>query len=193
MTKRLCLKCGIKVPLENFRSKGGYDYAKTCKLHDDDELSSKAVIKKRKKKARVKKLTQIKQHENYMEARHRGPRRVTQMKASRLPTLSPEGMTANDYAIYLTSPHWAEFRSRYANALPWECFVCGDHPDHLHHVSYARLGMEKFEDAVPLCKQHHKGVHRVVKQGISLAHAHVYVRTRYERGELEVKISRKDP
>lgn len=187
MGKRLCIKCGVMQPLEDFKTKLNgqrLERSKVCNRHEVEVLTTKKERKKNRAKKRVKKLKMIDEHDDYMKARHRGPRRVTQMKASRLPFTTPEGMTANDYAIYLTSPHWEGFRSRYANENPWVCFVCKEIANQLHHISYVRLGMEKFEDVTPLCRKHHKDVHGAVRQGVPLNRAHLYTKNLYRDGRV---------
>jgi hypothetical protein len=71
----------------------------------------------------------------------------------------------------MDSPQWwrlreawlAEWRRRYGvNPV---CVVCGGpwrlHGDDLHHMSYARLGHERFEDLWPFDRDCHEALHRV--------------------------------
>lgn len=69
------------------------------------------------------------------------------------------------YEDYLASPHWADFGDRYrrAHGDPG-CLVCQKRPVQLHHVSYQRLGQERLEDVVPLCRFHHEEVHQLLRQ-----------------------------
>lgn len=65
------------------------------------------------------------------------------------------------YDEYLASNIWREFRGRYAAAgRPSLCAVCGCGKVTLHHVTYERVGCERFDDVMPLCWTHHKAVHR---------------------------------
>lgn len=67
----------------------------------------------------------------------------------------------NNYADYLSGVHWKRFKSAYRKCKlrPQTCLVCGDKDVDLHHQTYERLGRERFEDVVPLCRTHHEMVH----------------------------------
>lgn len=101
-------------------------------------------------------------------------------------------MTRKGYAAYLKSLRWKEFSESYRLAPDQlqGCFVCGEAKYQLHHHNYARLGNEKFEDVVPLCEAHHKAVHRVVKSGVGLDHAHSYVKMLFQSGRLGVRVTK---
>ncbi|TMC55570.1 MAG: hypothetical protein E6J20_00240 [Chloroflexi bacterium] len=62
---------------------------------------------------------------------------------------------------YLRSVHWKQYRCAWWRAHPLaRCAVCGcGHPLDLHHITYARLGEERFTDVVPLCRADHDAVH----------------------------------
>lgn len=73
------------------------------------------------------------------------------------------------YASYMGSLDWqarreawhAEWLDRYG--IEPMCVVCDErwterHGD-LHHRSYDRLGRERFDDLVPLCRAHHRALH----------------------------------
>ncbi|GAA1761681.1 hypothetical protein GCM10009795_005170 [Nocardioides hankookensis] len=80
------------------------------------------------------------------------------------------------YDAYKRSPQWFARRQRWAeewrrraNAL-WDgaapqCAVCGRlwtlRDADLHHVTYDRLGAERFDDLVPLCRPHHEALHHI--------------------------------
>jgi 5-methylcytosine-specific restriction endonuclease McrA len=106
----------------------------------------------------------------------------------RVPT-ARNPMTSKEYAAYLDQPHWQQFNKAYreSDSELHECFVCGNVNYDLHHHTYARLGREGLSDVVPLCREHHKSVHKAVKAGVQLSNAHTYVKTRYQRGELGVR------
>jgi hypothetical protein len=105
----------------------------------------------------------------------------------RVPT-AVHPLSAKEYALYLETPHWQEFRDRYrASNLLQECFVCGSPEFELHHHTYSRVGNEGLLDVVPLCDTHHRSVHKTVKAGVSLTSAHTYVKMRYTRNELGVR------
>lgn len=106
----------------------------------------------------------------------------------RVPTPA-QPMSSKEYVLYLQTEHWQKFGREYRadpTALH-QCFVCGELDYELHHRSYVRLGRELFVDVVPLCAAHHKAVHKAVKAGVKLAVAHVYVRIRYVRDELDMR------
>ncbi len=69
------------------------------------------------------------------------------------------------YDDYLNSPHWKQFRQRYVQAgNNLICVVCGTMQRiQLHHVTYERLGCERFSDVRPLCEPHHHQVHACLK------------------------------
>lgn len=88
--------------------------------------------------------------------------------------------SAHEYRLYLESDHWRAFTKSYHEdrATAKECFVCGSSTYDLHHITYARLGHEQFEDVIALCRSHHEEVHRVARAGKKLRDAHIYVRER---------------
>jgi hypothetical protein len=60
------------------------------------------------------------------------------------------------------------------------CFVCWETPCQLHHWTYERLGNERLEDLVWLCRRHHQGVHTAHEQKDAPLHrAHVDQRAHY--------------
>lgn len=91
------------------------------------------------------------------------------------------------YEEYLKSPHWERFRrSYYASGRPSKCSVCGDRLVQLHHVTYRRLGRERFDDVVPLCRVHHQQVHNeLANSGLDVSATHQVIR------ELVLKMVRK--
>lgn len=195
---KLCTQCGVERPISFFDKKENGDYKKSCNLDHTTRQSSvqdvvkkyaKREAKKQRRSRKARKMTSVQQDENYHNARHRGPRRITQMKASRLPLNYPTSMSRNDYVIYLTSPHWVSFRDHYRSNNDYSCFVCKGAADDLHHVVYTRIGCEEFDDVVPLCRSCHKHTHNAVKSGVALKNAHVYTRAQYERDQLGVRIS----
>lgn len=71
--------------------------------------------------------------------------------------------TRREYrACYLRSPHWLALRARWWRAHPdATCLHCGcGHPLDLHHITYARVGHERLDDLVPLCRIGHDLAHR---------------------------------
>lgn len=69
------------------------------------------------------------------------------------------------YGQYLTSEHWREIKEQYRNSgLQQDCFVCHDPNVDLHHKTYKRLGEERLDDLVPLCRLHHEAAHRLLAE-----------------------------
>lgn len=68
------------------------------------------------------------------------------------------------YNAYLRGEHWRYFKRRYLEATDrTTCAVCKSAKIEFHHVTYARLGHEQFEDVVLLCRKHHQAVHDRLK------------------------------
>ncbi|MGO1258486.1 MAG: hypothetical protein ACTMII_06020 [Brachybacterium sp.] len=54
----------------------------------------------------------------------------------------------------------------YVTGQPVCCEVCGEEDwDDLHHLTYDRMGEERHEDLVALCRPHHEGMHRAYDAG----------------------------
>ena len=87
-----------------------------------------------------------------------------------------------DYRTYLQSRHWADFKRRYYaskvfrspsafGGINSKCVCCQipNKPLDIHHLTYLRLGCEKFWDVIPLCRECHSAAHAmfrtVVKAG----------------------------
>ena len=78
----------------------------------------------------------------------------------------------SQYAQYMDSAAWRIRRSNwiaheeYVTGKPVCCAVCADEEwDDLHHLSYDRLGDERHEDLVALCRVHHDELHRAYDAG----------------------------
>ena len=71
------------------------------------------------------------------------------------------GECFTSYKDYLKSEHWANFRESFFLERELMCAHCGTLklPIHLHHLTYARIGMEYHGDVIPLCKSCHRKVH----------------------------------
>ena len=69
------------------------------------------------------------------------------------------------YADYVNSPAWARRRRwwfaehRRRTGQPAVCVVCGNPEVDLHHLDYAKLGREAYEDLLPVCRVHHDRIH----------------------------------
>lgn len=72
---------------------------------------------------------------------------------------TPQGQA---YEKYISSPAWAAKRKEYWASAGRSCKVtnCGSTEElHVHHHTYVRLGNERLDDLVGLCKVHHDEVH----------------------------------
>ena len=65
-----------------------------------------------------------------------------------------------NYQKYLQSDRWEYVRRCALNRSKYDCKKCG-HRDALdvHHLSYERLGNERDEDLIVLCRRCHKDLH----------------------------------
>jgi len=90
-----------------------------------------------------------------------------------------------NYRHYLlSSPAWQETKERYqASGRPQKCVVCHDPHYELHHRTYKRLGQERLDDLIPLCREHHDQVHR--QEVVSLWDGHKAVRRLIRRSTAE--------
>ena len=68
------------------------------------------------------------------------------------------------YSEYMKSERWQKVRARRIFKDRGMCFVCGSrHNLEVHHLHYRRLGREKLEDLITLCKTHHRMYHEIQK------------------------------
>jgi len=79
--------------------------------------------------------------------------------------LSKEWIRKN-YRAYLKTKHWKNLRLRYKRSkLPWKCYVCGSTERlQLHHRSYRRVGRERLQDLIPMCRACHSEIHRLERR-----------------------------
>lgn len=68
------------------------------------------------------------------------------------------------YRAYLASEPWRRFRARYWASHERLCSVCGSTRPGLHHLTYERLGHERFSDVVPLCAADHRALHNAQRR-----------------------------
>ena len=79
--------------------------------------------------------------------------------------INPNRLPSGKYKSYIISQAWYEKKTEYRNSkLPQNCLVCQEPKVDLHHRTYKRLGGEWLNDLVPLCRQHHDGVHSFHKK-----------------------------
>lgn len=70
------------------------------------------------------------------------------------------------YEDYLESSCWADAQKRYeAAGLDRHCLICRRPDSELHHRDHGALGEEPPEHLVPLCRDHHHEVHRLLDKG----------------------------
>jgi len=75
------------------------------------------------------------------------------------------------YADYLASDHWKDVRRRFwSSKLGQRCAGCKGKPTQIHHRTYARLGDERLNDLVAVCRPCHVYIHEsenvMVKGGL---------------------------
>ena len=64
------------------------------------------------------------------------------------------------YIDYLKSDHWQQFKQAFREKHPKaRCRLCKSKLYDLHHVTYQRIGAERFDDVTTLCRSHHDLVH----------------------------------
>jgi len=66
------------------------------------------------------------------------------------------------YNDYLKSPEWKRRADRCKTLAGHRCQECGaiDRPLHAHHLTYERVGNERYTDLRCLCDECHKEVHK---------------------------------
>lgn len=177
MSKRLCKKCGVTHPSEDFRGK-------TCIHTPSVPPPSRKSIRRK-----AKKLADLRAHgsrENSIDVKmfQVGQKNRQYTKKT---LFGSGGMTRQDYLQYLKTPHWLEFKARYESDPEklHECFVCGKMEYELHHITYERIGKERMDDVVPLCKTHHRATHAIEKAGHPLRKAHLQVKRQYKPNHYE--------
>lgn len=76
-------------------------------------------------------------------------------------TCKHTGEVCKGYKEYLKSNHWVKFRLKRLKEIKC-CELCKEVKPYyeLHHLTYERLGNEKFSDVVALCNDCHKGIHK---------------------------------
>jgi hypothetical protein len=88
------------------------------------------------------------------------------------------------YEDYLQSSYWADAEKRYeAAGLDRCCLICCRPDFELHHRDYGALGEEPPEHLVPLCRDHHHEVHRLLDRGqpgVNRWNAHLVYKRMFE-------------
>ncbi len=78
------------------------------------------------------------------------------------------------YGAYLKTAHWQRFKERYRKSgRPRYCTICGEGRYEIHHRTYERVGQEKLDDVIALCRTHHLLAHKREREGVPLWDAHL--------------------
>lgn len=86
-------------------------------------------------------------------------------------------MGYRNYAAYLRSDHWKQFRVAYWKTRRKLCWCCGQPATELHHTHYECLGKEKAADVKPVCRECHQSIHDIIKRcRVHLAEGHKVVK-----------------
>ena len=84
-------------------------------------------------------------------------------------------------AEHLKSDEWAERKKSYYDKYPKVCFITGKDSTEtiiaLHHTTYENLYHEKDDELIPLSREMHTEVERLVKHGISRQDAHILAKS----------------
>ncbi len=76
-----------------------------------------------------------------------------------------KGLGYDSYSAYLGSPAWRDVKRRYQDACPMAC-MCGATTVELHHTTYERVGNERLDDLVALCRHCHADAHALEQAGV---------------------------
>ncbi|MFA5636906.1 MAG: HNH endonuclease [Anaerovoracaceae bacterium] len=69
-------------------------------------------------------------------------------------------MTPSEYKAYLQSDEWKRIRTRIRRRARGRCERCGVNVrDDIHHTTYERVGDERLEDLVAVCRHCHRYLH----------------------------------
>jgi 5-methylcytosine-specific restriction endonuclease McrA len=64
------------------------------------------------------------------------------------------------YDAHLRSPRWRELAAKVRSRARGVCEGCAERPgDHVHHLTYDRLGAEMLFDLVLVCRRCHEAIH----------------------------------
>lgn len=74
-------------------------------------------------------------------------------------------MGKNAYSDYMKSPEWSERKKKYFLNHERKCRACYSKSYiEVHHKTYARLGQERDQDLVALCRRCHRSLHAEQKR-----------------------------
>ncbi len=73
---------------------------------------------------------------------------------------TPQGFWQR-YDAYINSPRWRVVREKVMRRAGGVCEGCAEHPaEHVHHLTYDRLGAEMLFDLVAVCRACHGRIHK---------------------------------
>jgi 5-methylcytosine-specific restriction endonuclease McrA len=75
---------------------------------------------------------------------------------------APSRKTVRAYRKYLKSAHWKRKKAEFKASERWtgKCERCESTKRlQIHHLTYERLGAERLEDLIALCRECHKKAH----------------------------------
>jgi len=64
-------------------------------------------------------------------------------------------MISEEYRRYLRSDEWKEKRKEFLESEDYECEVCGERANQVHHKNYDSIYEEEKDDVEVLCKECH--------------------------------------
>jgi hypothetical protein len=74
------------------------------------------------------------------------------------------------YDEYIKSKHWRQKKEEYKKHFKYQCTMCEEKKElHLHHITYERIGNERLDDLVYLCKTCHGKIHEALKPNETLS------------------------
>jgi 5-methylcytosine-specific restriction endonuclease McrA len=84
-----------------------------------------------------------------------------------------------DYREYLASDAWDQIRRKVWNRARNRCERCKERPvSDVHHLTYERIGHERMEDLIALCRPCHEAAHGSQKSSVR-AHQERQIRKLY--------------
>ena len=91
------------------------------------------------------------------------------------------------YSEYLNSDHWKILKAKYGRSkLPKNCGACGAKGCvDMHHKTYKRIGQERLNDLIPLCRDCHEMAHYLADnpnlKNVTIFNAHKYIRRKLKK------------
>lgn len=88
------------------------------------------------------------------------------MSEMRFPIICADtGESVHSYDDYRKTLHWEKLKAAYRqNKLPWTCSCGAKRGVDIYHRTYERLGRERLEDLLPLCRECHSSILRSLEE-----------------------------